>query len=200
MFRSMAEITPGDEAGVAAVRPSHGPRALRAYAHPTRMKLVALLRVEGPFTATRAAQLTGESVASCSYHLRTLAKYGLVEHAEGGQGREKPWRATAHYTNWQNAEGEAAEALSTAMAQRYFEHMTHAIDTRHQLPGEWRRAEWFGDDVVYLTAAELTEVGERFSEILGSYGERLDDPCLRPDDAAPVTVLRIAFRNRRTTT
>lgn len=195
----MAEITPDAAGGSRRSVHLTDPRALRAYAHPTRMKLVALLRVEGPFTATRAAELTGESVASCSYHLRTLAKYGLVEQAEGGRGREKPWRATAQYTNWQNADGEAADALSTAMAERYFEHMTHAIESRHQLSDEWRRAEWFGDDVVYLTAAELTEVGQRLSEILGPYAERLDDPSLRPDGAAPVTMLRIAFRNRNTT-
>ncbi|MGW1926347.1 winged helix-turn-helix domain-containing protein, partial [Streptomyces massasporeus] len=74
------------------------PRALRAYAHPLRMSLVGLLRSSGPFTATRAAELTGESVASCSYHLRILAKYGLVEEAPGGRGRENPWQATARST------------------------------------------------------------------------------------------------------
>lgn len=172
------------------------PRALRAYAHPTRMKLVGLLRVEGPFTATRAAELTGESVASCSYHLRMLAKYGLVEEAEGGQGREKPWRATARYTEWQ-ADSEAAETLNTAVAERYFEQMTHAVETRQQLPPAWREAEQFGDDIVYLTAAELAELREQFSALLESYGERIDDPSRRPEGAEPVTVLRIAFRNRR---
>src|SRR5580693_2977014 len=75
------------------------PRALRAYAHPTRMALVALLRRDGPQTATQAALATGESVASCSFHLRQLAKYGLVEEA-GGRGREKPWRATAMFTDF----------------------------------------------------------------------------------------------------
>ncbi|MDO0933407.1 helix-turn-helix domain-containing protein [Streptomyces sp. DG2A-72] len=173
------------------------PRALRAYAHPTRMKLVGLLRVEGPFTATRAAELTGESVASCSYHLRMLAKYGLVEEAEGGQGREKPWRATARYTDWRHVDSEAAEALSAAVAERYFELMTHAIESRRLLPREWREAEQFGDDIVYLTAAELAELGERFSALLESYGARIDDPAQRPAGAEPVNVLRIAFRIRR---
>ncbi|RKE22812.1 helix-turn-helix domain-containing protein [Streptomyces sp. TLI_171] len=80
------------------------PRALRAYAHPTRMALVGLLRREGPLTATRAAELLGtESVASCSFHLRQLAKYGLVEEAGGGHGREKPWRATAAFTSWDSS-------------------------------------------------------------------------------------------------
>ena len=51
------------------------PRALRALAHPIRMSLVGMLRVHGPLTATRAAELLGESSASCSFHLRQLAKY-----------------------------------------------------------------------------------------------------------------------------
>ncbi|MFE6893951.1 helix-turn-helix domain-containing protein [Streptomyces sp. NPDC057694] len=173
------------------------PRALRAYAHPTRMELVALLRTEGPFTATRAAELTGESVASCSYHLRMLAKYGLVEEAESGAGRDKPWRATAHYTDWQGTDSEAADALSATMAQRYFETMTQALRTRRQLPADWREAEQFGDDVVYLTAAELADLTGRFRELLESYDDRLGDPAKRPEGAEPVTVLRVAFRNRR---
>jgi hypothetical protein len=63
------------------------------------MALVALLRRDGPQTATQAARAIGESVASCSFHLRQLAKYGLVEEA-GGRGREKPWRATAMFTDF----------------------------------------------------------------------------------------------------
>src|SRR3954465_5821744 len=112
------------------------PRALRAYAHPTRMTLAGLLRREGPLTATRAAELTGESVASCSYHLRILAKYGLVEEADpGGPGREKPWRATAAYTDWPNyspdpAVASAAEALSAAVAENQFHRMMRALETR----------------------------------------------------------------------
>src|ERR1700686_3441278 len=79
------------------------PRALRAYAHPVRMALMGLQRTEGPLTATRAAELLGESSGTCSFHLRQLAKYGLVEEAGGGTGREKPWRATATTTDWDAA-------------------------------------------------------------------------------------------------
>jgi predicted ArsR family transcriptional regulator len=102
------------------------PRALRAYAHPTRMALVGLLRRDGPLTATQASQVVGESVASCSFHLRQLAKYGLVEEAGGGRGREKPWQATAMFTSWDTgpqdpAAAAATEALQLAIAERYFE-------------------------------------------------------------------------------
>src|SRR6201984_1021816 len=89
------------------------PRALRAYAHPVRMALMGLLRTEGPLTATRAAELLGESSGTCSFHLRQLAKYGLVEEAGGGTGREKPWRATTTSTAW-DATGDAAPETAAA--------------------------------------------------------------------------------------
>src|SRR5258708_10398512 len=69
------------------------PKALRALAHPIRMSLIGLLRTEGPLTATRAAELLGESSASCSFHLRQLAQYGMAEEAPGGQRTERPWQA-----------------------------------------------------------------------------------------------------------
>lgn len=177
------------------------PRALRAYAHPTRMQLVGLLRSSGPFTATRAAELTGESVASCSYHLRILAKYGLVEEAPGGRGREKPWRATARFTDWpeyseDTAVAEAADALSVAVAERYFERVVRAMERRHLLPRAWQEAEQFGDSLIYLTAEELADLGERMSELLRPYEEREADRSLRPEGARAVSVLRIAYLDR----
>ncbi|WP_329120673.1 winged helix-turn-helix domain-containing protein [Streptomyces sp. NBC_01353] len=177
------------------------PRALRAYAHPTRMTLVGLLRRSGPFTATRAAELTGESVASCSYHLRILEKYGLVEVAPGGRGREKPWRATARYTVWPGDSedatvAEAADALSSAVAEGYFERVLRAMEDRHRLPKEWREAEMFGDSLLYLTPGELAAFGRRVDELLLPYEGRESDPSLRPEGARPVSVLRIAYLDR----
>ncbi|MET7797629.1 winged helix-turn-helix domain-containing protein [Streptomyces decoyicus] len=174
------------------------PRALRAYAHPTRMELVGLLRREGPLTATRAAELTGESVASCSYHLRMLAKYDLVEKAEGGRGREKPWRATAQFTGWPEYSDdpdvfEASTALNVALAENYFAKMTHALEQRAALPRAWQQAEQYGDVSLYLTADELAELGARVSELLSPYAGRLQDPESRPADARLVSFLRVAF-------
>ncbi|MGW2789792.1 winged helix-turn-helix domain-containing protein [Streptomyces sp. NPDC001251] len=174
------------------------PRALRAYAHPTRMRLVGLLRTEGPFTATRAAELTGESVASCSYHLRMLATYGLVEVAPGGRGREKPWRATAHVTQWPNhsddpAVAEAGKALETAVADRYFELITRAIEERRHLPREWQEAQHIGDSVLHLTAEELADLGGKIDRLLRPYENRQDDPAARPEGARLVQIVRAAF-------
>ena len=101
-------------------------RALRALAHPTRLKLVGLLRLQGPLTATQAARELGETPQRCTFHLGQLAKYGLVEEAGGGRGRERPWRATASFTSWPNVltEREAATAgqlLETVVTEQHFE-------------------------------------------------------------------------------
>ncbi|MDF9813195.1 helix-turn-helix domain-containing protein [Streptomyces sp. SPB162] len=177
------------------------PRALRAYAHPTRMRLTGLLRREGPFTATRAAELTGESVASCSYHLRVLAKFGLVEEAEGGHGRQKPWRATARFTEWPGysddpAVAEAADALTVAVAENYFQKMTRALRTRGELSRAWQEAEQFGDTSLYLTPEELTRLGAKVDELLETFADRDTDPALRPEGAQRVAFLRIAVLDR----
>src|SRR6516162_8483616 len=102
------------------------PEALRALAHPLRLSLLTLLRTEGPLTATKAGELLGESSASTSFHLRQLAKYGLVAEAGGGRGRERPWRATAMFTDvptiTDSPELAAASGLfRSIVAERYYE-------------------------------------------------------------------------------
>ncbi|MFF5424616.1 MULTISPECIES: winged helix-turn-helix domain-containing protein [unclassified Streptomyces] len=191
-----SEVRPGEEQP-RSIRLTD-PRALRAYAHPLRLTLVGLLRSNGPFTATRAAALTGESVASCSYHLRILAKYGLVEEAPGGRGRQKPWRATAQYTEWPEYSedptvAEAADALSAAVAERYFERFTRAMENRRGTPKEWREAEQLGDSLLHLTPGELADLGKRIEELLRPYEERESDRSLRPEGARPVSIMRIAY-------
>src|SRR5690349_25088817 len=70
-------------------------RTLRALAHPARIEIVDHLSTTGAsVTATECAELVGLSPSATSYHLRELAKYGLVEQAPSrGDGRERLWRA-----------------------------------------------------------------------------------------------------------
>ncbi|MFP3608433.1 hypothetical protein SB753_42015, partial [Paraburkholderia sp. SIMBA_053] len=39
--------------------------------------------------------MIGSTASNCSYHLRALAKVGLVEAVEAEDGRERPWRSAA---------------------------------------------------------------------------------------------------------
>lgn len=174
------------------------PGALRALAHPRRLKLLGLLRREGPLTATQAAALVpGESSGSCSYHLRQLARYGLVEEAPGGTGRQRPWRATAMYTSWPGVAptpelAEAAAEFELFVTERQFEALARWIVSRRAEPVEWQEAASFGDSLLYLTAAELAELRDALQRLADRYLERVSDRALRPEGSRPVTFLQIA--------
>ena len=195
-----AETRPGTASATAArsVRRLTDPRALRALAHPTRLALIGLLRPDGPMTATRAGELLGESSASCSFHLRQLAKYGLVEEAGGGHGRERPWQATTEFTAWPEASEDpdlaaAGDQLAAVLANRYFEHLLRWLDSKHLAPAPWQGAAHFGDTTLYVTADELTELGAQERALVDRFAGRLGHPELRPPGARPVTYLHLAF-------
>ncbi|MFJ7215026.1 helix-turn-helix domain-containing protein [Amycolatopsis sp. NPDC098790] len=70
-------------------------RMLRALGHPLRMRMLELLRAEGPATATGLGKQVEESSGTTSWHLRLLAEAGLVEEdSERGNKRERWWKAT----------------------------------------------------------------------------------------------------------
>lgn len=172
-------------------------RALRAYAHPVRMKLVGLLRRRGPLTATQAAGLLGESTGTTSFHLRQLAKYGLVEPAAGGQGREKPWQATSSMTHIPpiQATSEASQAatqLIISLARRHFENAAAWLHRADDEPQEWQRAAIFGDRFLYVTPAELEALDKAIDELLEPYARRLTNPDERPPGAREVTAVVMA--------
>lgn len=61
------------------------PQVMRALAHPARMAIMEHLgTLEGGATATECAEIAGLSPSATSYHLRELAKFGLVQQAPGG--------------------------------------------------------------------------------------------------------------------
>ncbi|GHH76001.1 ArsR/SmtB family transcription factor [Promicromonospora soli] len=88
--------TPDLSEPAAAGRPPElGPAALRALAHPLRIRILDLLPSHGPLTASKLGEIVGESSGSTSYHLRQLAKHGLVREVEGkGTARERWWERT----------------------------------------------------------------------------------------------------------
>jgi Helix-turn-helix domain len=84
-YSERLRVTPDSEPSPAAAgTPGNpllltNPRIMRALAHPARIVIWQHLGLEGPATATECAAVAGLSPSACSYHLRTLAKYGFVE-------------------------------------------------------------------------------------------------------------------------
>ena len=52
------------------------PKMMRALAHPARIAIWSHIGLRGSVTATECAEVAGLSPSACSYHLRTLARYG----------------------------------------------------------------------------------------------------------------------------
>ena len=125
-------------------------------------------------TATQLGERLSESSGSTSYHLRQLARFGLVEEAGGGKGREKPWRATALFTHLPDTEtsAEMAEAsidLRLALARRWHEVVLDWIVRRPGEPKRWQRAAPFSDYGIYVTAAELVELDRQIDNLMRPY-------------------------------
>lgn len=174
------------------------PGALRALAHPVRIRLLGLLRREGPLSASEAGRRIGESSGSASYHLRQLARFGLVEEAGGGRGRERPWQATSLYTSWPNVAAtpelaDASRLLERFVLERYAERLQQWFARRGTESREWQQAAAFGDSLLFLTADELAELRDALTALAERYVERTSRPELRPSSARAVAFLQIAF-------
>lgn len=173
------------------------PQAMRALAHPVRMKLLSLLAHAGTLTATQASEALDESPANCAFHLRTLAKYGFVEEAGGGRGRERPWRR-AHASIGVNAFGNdpAYDAAATAFLQLAWNQMMteagQALLARSSLPPPWPELP-AAEVTTYLTSDEVAQFNADFNELLDRYGRRLHDLALRPPGSIPVSMIFLAW-------
>jgi DNA-binding transcriptional ArsR family regulator len=153
------------------------PRAMRALAHPLRLDLLVALN-HGPLTATECAERVGESPQSCSYHLRTLAKYGFVEPAEASNGKERPWRKVARGLQWSGeTDPDAARALAGTFLSRDFRLVQQYLAAP---PADWPEP-MYSQATLRLTPGEAEKLGEQIFALLQPYF-----PAVRknaPDDA-----------------
>ena len=73
------------------------PEQLKALGHPLRVRVLEMLGAEGDrrLTNRELAQQLGVDPGHLHFHVRMLLRAGLIELADAGQGREKPYRAVA---------------------------------------------------------------------------------------------------------
>jgi DNA-binding transcriptional ArsR family regulator len=172
-------------------------RSLRAVAHPVRLRLLGLLRMNGPSTATALAAQLGLNSGATSYHLRKLAEGGLiVDVPDRGTGRDRWWRAAHRSTFFQAerlsaADREAGVEYLRAIAMVYAEQMHRAAEERPLLPPEWQAAGMFGDYPLYLTPAEAQQLMLDLREVLSRY--RSAPPTPAPTGTQPFHVQIQAF-------
>ena len=154
------------------------PRQMRALAHPLRLRLLGLLRSDGPSTASALGEEVGSSPALVSYHLRTLASHGLIEESPGlaRDGRERWWRSTHSGMTWNPADfldtperSAAAGALMGEIAERYADAAREWLADAPSWSADWVDAADMSDwrlrltpDAARALRADLIEVIERY--------------------------------------
>ena len=153
------------------------PRALRALAHPLRLALLDHLMTFGPRTASECAEIVGSTPSNCSYHLRALARFGLVEAVEAEDGRERPWQSTATGLTFGRTEDpgfrlgeDTAERL---LADRQIDDeaaLAHqAVAQRDDQPEEWRDASLLTGYALRLTPDELKDLAANLDALIRPY-------------------------------
>jgi DNA-binding transcriptional ArsR family regulator len=71
---------------------------LKALGHPLRLKVLQLLgESDKALTNRDLAERAGVDPGHLHFHVRMLHKAGLIQLAEGGRGREKPYRPVAQH-------------------------------------------------------------------------------------------------------
>jgi predicted transcriptional regulator len=176
------------------------PKAIRALAHPVRWALLEALSQAGTLTATQASEMLGDSPANCAFHLRTLAKYGFVEEAGGGRGRERPWRQSYDSMSWRTRQddpqaSQAAEALDQVWLDRSLARARRSLTSISSWPRDLLETLGGTTRRLYLTPEEA---GELYTELRKTL-ERLDryrerrDPNRRPTDALPIEFILLGY-------
>ena len=74
--------------------PMSDPRVLRAVAHPTRGRILDELGASGPMRAADVGAALGIPANQASFHLRQLAKYGVIQPAPEAarDRRDRVWK------------------------------------------------------------------------------------------------------------
>ncbi len=196
-------------AAVPGTRDEHGrlkltnPKAIRALAHPLRWALLEALGQAGTLTATQASEMLGESPANCAFHLRTLAKYGFIEEAGGGRGRERPWRQVFDGMSWRTSSDDpqttlAAQALDQVWLDRSLARARRSITSMASWPKSLDDALGGSTSRNYLTPREAKDIYAELQEtvqrllVCDRFTER-KDPALRPPDALPFEFVLLGY-------
>lgn len=157
--------------------------ALRALAHPLRVRLYDLLSQYGPQTASGLATLTGESTGATSYHLRALAKQDLIREVAGrGTARERWWERPKGAVTLINPEMAATasgravmEAVHsetlTLRQQQLMSFVTHGWEEDE----EWLDKSLISTASARLTVAQMAELADRLQSVIAETVDRYRD-------------------------
>ena len=178
-------------------------RSLRGLAHPLRLRILSILRIDGPATATSLARQLGQDSGNVSWHLRQLAEHGFIaEDTERGTRRERWWYAR-HRSNEFDRASIAADADSSGPASLYLHHVLDQCFERalafldEDWSVEWQQASAFSGWQIDLTPAELRALTEELAAVIDRHRGIARLRPQAPDAVAAHVQLQTFPRRRR---
>src|SRR3954468_11965423 len=151
------------------------PRAMRALAHPARLAILERLSTDGPATATECAEVTGLSPSACSYHLRALARWGLVAESAAADRRERRWEVLGPLVlgNHDEPRGRDVAAAEHHLTAEIISRSTNRVlawmDASDDETPEWRDAALVTNQNLLMTEGELSAVMAEVEALLAPY-------------------------------
>jgi DNA-binding transcriptional ArsR family regulator len=175
--------------------PTDEVRAVRALAHPLRLRMLDLLRFDGPSTATLLATRLGESSGATSYHLRTLARYGFVEEEPRAGHHERWWRyRERRVTLPTGPTGDPGDPGERSLLAEILGREAYALDrylaVREGHP-RWDELAFFRTAALRLTLAEFEQLRDAFMALIEPM--RRADAEDAPEHATPIRILLFGF-------
>jgi DNA-binding transcriptional ArsR family regulator len=170
------------------------PRAIRALAHPARLAIIESLAPGEELTATELAAVTGLSPSATSYHLKALAKWGIVEAGEArADGRDRPWKATGRTVEVSSQVPGSTTVAEIAILGTFLDRnraiATEFLEHQASEPPEWRDEAALASHDYWLTADELARVNQAVRDALAPYEQRGRDS--RPANSRRVRIARL---------
>ncbi len=173
--------------------------ALRALAHPLRVRLYDILSQYGPQTASSLAELTGESTGATSYHLRALARHDLIREVAGrGTARERWWERPAGMVTLTNPDmqntpaGRAVmEAVQSETLTLRHQQLMHFAAHGWDEPEQWRDAAIISTATARLTAEQSRDLVRRIQALVDETVARYRDQT--GEGVRPVTIRNDVF-------
>ncbi|MBK0330482.1 helix-turn-helix transcriptional regulator [Brachybacterium sp. MASK1Z-5] len=152
---------------------------LRAMAHPLRLQLMERVGRRGTARAADLAEEMGVAANALSYHLRTLAKAGVIEEAPGEarDRRDRVWRLTQ--ASFHYGQGESSTNDPDATDDEY----RRAAMSMSLAAIEWIRTSWIAQSARY-EAGEASQnlAGQLFSSSLRISRDQAEDLARRAND------------------
>jgi DNA-binding transcriptional ArsR family regulator len=168
-------------AGRRETKPVHDPRVLRAIAHPLRNRILGEMSASGSLRAADIARELGIPANQASFHLRQLAKYGLVEEApeEARDRRDRVWRLTAgggFRLSLKDMEAEPGGKAAISVWRRSASAWAHhVVDLAYDPPADESVYRAITDQPLKLTKAEAEELAGELDDVLVRWSERTRD-------------------------